>query len=211
MNMAFIINLACITVVYLLKKMFIMNGKSNFWVCLFVMAAGIALICMHSDEWLVVVLGWLFALPGALVILLSFLSKTYRRYSEGINLMSAIGSLMVGIIMIVWPAMLVGVLVYVLAALLVFLGIWQIVSLVKISIPVMPWWLYVLPALSLGAGIALLVTPLRTIEELFTLVSGIAMVCVGANGVFMAVTSYTARREHLRAIDNTDNNRPENY
>uniref|UniRef100_UPI00257D1575 DUF308 domain-containing protein n=1 Tax=Muribaculum sp. TaxID=1918611 RepID=UPI00257D1575 len=93
-----------------------MNGKSNFWVCLFVMAAGIALICMHSDEsllqWLVVVLGWLFALPGALVILLSFLSKTYRRYSEGINLMSAIGSFMVGIIKEFLPAIGVCVVVY---------------------------------------------------------------------------------------------------
>lgn len=191
-----------------------MNGKSNFWVCLFVMAAGIALISMHSEEsllqWLVVILGWLFALPGALVILLSFLSKNYRRNSEGINLMSAIGSLMVGLIMIVWPGMLVGVLVYVLSALLIFLGIWQIVSLVKINMPVMPWWLYILPVLSLAAGVALLITPLRTIESLFTLVSGIAMVCIGANGVFMAVSSYTARKEHMRVIDNVDNKNPGN-
>ena len=27
-----------------------MNGKSNFWVCLFVMAAGIALICRSEER-----------------------------------------------------------------------------------------------------------------------------------------------------------------
>lgn len=186
-----------------------MNGKSNFWVCLFVLAAGIALISMHSDEsllqWLVVILGWLFALPGAIVLCGAILSKKPRRYTEGVNMMSAIGSLVVGLIMIIWPQVLVGIFVYVLAGLLIALGIWQIVALATTRLPVaMPWWLYILPVLTLIAGIALLSTPLRTTEAVFTLVAGIAMVCVGANGIFMAVTGYTASRNHNQ-IESGDN------
>lgn len=177
-----------------------MSGKSNFWVCLFVLAAGIALICMHSDasllQWLVVILGWLFALPGGIMIVTAMLSKRPRGYSDGVSLISAIGSLIVGLVMIIWPEVLVGVFVYVLAALLIAMGLWQIVSLATSGLPVaMPWWLYVLPVLSLLAGIALLSTPLRTTESLFTLVAGIALVCVGANGICMAVANYSARRD----------------
>ncbi|MCM1020763.1 MAG: DUF308 domain-containing protein [Muribaculum sp.] len=176
-----------------------MNGKSNFWVCLFVLAAGIALISMHSDEsllqWLVVILGWLFVLPGAIILVSAVASKKRRQSTEGINLMSAIGSLIVGLIMIIWPQVLVGVFVYVLAALLIALGLWQIVALSMAGVS-MPWWLYLLPVLSLLAGIALLATPLRTTESMFTLVAGIAMVCIGANGVIMAVTAYAAGRDY---------------
>ena len=182
-----------------------MSGRSNFLVCFFVLAAGIALICMHSEatllQWLVVILGWLFALPGGIMIVSAMVSKRPRQYSEGISLISAIGSLIVGLVMIIWPEVLVGVFVYVLAALLIALGLWQVVSLATASVPVaMPWWFYVLPVLTLLAGIALLSTPLRTTEALFTLVAGIALVCIGANGICMSIANYAATRDYGRQI-----------
>lgn len=182
-----------------------MSGRSNFLVCLFVLAAGIALICMHSEatllQWLVVILGWLFALPGGIMIVSAMVSKRPRRYSEGISMISAVGSLIVGLVMIIWPEVLVGVFVYVLAALLIVLGLWQVVSLATASVPVaMPWWFYVLPVLTLLVGIALLSTPLRTTEALFTLVAGIALVCVGANGICMSIANYAAARDYGRQI-----------
>ena len=181
----------------------LMKTKSNFWISLFTLAAGIALIATHSDgrllSWIVVIIGWLFIIPGVIGLIITALSgrkNTAKSPSQTtLNTFSYAVSLIVGLIFVIWPQTLAGIFIYVLAAVMVASGLWEIIALATSRIPgLMPWWLYILPVLTIAAGIFLFTSPTNYTESLFTLIAGIALTCVGANGIFMSVNNYSVRR-----------------
>lgn len=185
-----------------------MRPLNSFFSYLLVLAGGIAMIVMHNDgsllRWLVIFLGVVFALPG-LISLIACLSRSSRDKGNtwmSIDVTAAVGSLVIGLIMLIWPGMVVGIFVYVLAVLLLLVGIWQIVTLSSNSWPGMgaPWWLYILPVLALVGGVSMLFSPLKDTESAFTLIAGIALTCVGANGLFMSVAVWSEMRS-LSAAD----------
>ena len=180
-----------------------MSGKNSFWSYLFVLAAGIVLICFHTRvnilEWLIIFVGVMFALPG-LIGLVSGISRSAK--NRGVNassMLSSIGSLIIGLIMIIWPTPFVGVFVYVLAAVLLIVGFCQIWSLAVDYRPYsMPMWLYILPVLIFITGVVMICSPLRDIESAFTLMAGIAMVAAAANGLFIYLAAYNNPAKQLR-------------
>lgn len=187
-----------------------MRTKSNFWMSLFALIAGITLIVTHSDgkllTWIVIMLGWLFAIPGFIGLVILALTSKRRaeepRYYTSLNTITYAIALVVGVIFIIFPQTLAGVLVYVLAAILILAGVWEISALIASRIPgMMPWWLYILPTLSIVAGIVLITSPLTATQSAFTLVAGIALTCVGANGLFMSVNNYATRRTLRKQTD----------
>ena len=68
-----------------------MSGKNSFWTYLFVLAAGIALICFHTRvnilEWLIIFVGVMFAIPG-LIGVISGISRSGK--GIGVNASSMI-------------------------------------------------------------------------------------------------------------------------
>ncbi len=185
-----------------------MKGKTSFWVQFFALAAGIVLICMHDRvnlvQWLIVFLGFMFAIPGVC----GLLEALYVRKKGGVGPVSTlafIGSLIVGILMIFWPGPFETIFVYLLAAALILGGFWHIWALAVGFKPYnLPGWLYVLPILVIIAGVLMLVTPVRQTESTFTLVAGIALVCIAANGLFMYLAAYDSRRQHMSDERKTD-------
>lgn len=180
-----------------------MRTKSNFWMSLFALIAGITLIVTHSDgkllTWIVIMLGWMFAIPGLIGLVILALTSNKRaaepKYYTSLNTITYAIALVVGVIFIIFPQTLADVLVYVLAAILILAGAWEISALLASRIPgMMPWWLYILPTLSIVAGIVLITSPLTATQSAFTLVAGIALTCIGANGLFMSVNNYATRR-----------------
>lgn len=186
-----------------------MSGKNSFWSYLFVLVAGIVLICFHTRvnilAWLIMFVGAMFALPG-LIGVITGISRSSR--NKGVNassMISSIGSLIIGVIMIIWPAPFAGVFVYVLAAVLLIVGFCQIWVLAVDYKPYsMPLWLYVLPALIFITGIVMICSPLREIESAFTLMAGIAMVAAAANGLFIYLAAYNSARPIKEEIKNTE-------
>lgn len=180
-----------------------MRTKSNFWMSLFALIAGITLIVTHSDgkllTWIVIMLGWMFAIPGLIGLVILALTSNKRaaepKYYTSLNTITYAIALVVGVIFIIFPQTLADVLVYVLAAILILAGAWEISALLTSRIPgMMPWWLYILPTLSVVAGIVLITSPLAATQSAFTLVAGIALTCIGANGLFMSINNYATRR-----------------
>lgn len=168
----------------------------------FALAAGIVLICMHDRinlvQWVIVFVGVMFAIPGVcgLIEALAGRNRNKGKGSAAVPVLASLGSLIIGVIMIFCPVPFEAVFVYFLAAVLILGGIWHIwVLAVGVRPLTLPGWLYVLPVLVAAAGIVILVTPVRETESIFTLIAGIALVCIAANGLFIYLASYGMRRE----------------
>lgn len=177
-----------------------MKGKTSFWMQFFALAAGIVLICMHDRinlvQWVIVFVGVMFAIPGICGLIEALAGRNKGKGGAAVPVLASLGSLIIGVIMIVCPVPFETVFVYFLAAVLILGGIWHIwVLAVGVRPLTLPAWLYVLPVLVAVAGIVILVTPVRETESVFTLIAGIALVCIAANGLFIYLASYGMRRD----------------
>ncbi len=178
-----------------------MSEKTNLWTNIFVLAAGIVLICMHNDisllNWMVMFIGAMCAIPG-LIGVISGISRSSKNRPTGMSIPSSLGMLVIGIIMLLCPSPFVAIFVYVLAALLIICGLVQIWSLAVEFRPFrMPLWLYILPVLVIATGIVIICSSLREVETTFTLIAGIAMTVSAINGLFIAMTVYNSNKVNV--------------
>ena len=185
-----------------------MNGKSNFWTNLFILAGGIVLICMHDRvnllSWAVFILGILFAIPGLIGILGAMRRSAGNSSTSTVNTASAVGSLLIGLIMIFWPEPFVSVFVYFLGAILILFGAMQIWFLAVGGRAVaLPGWLYILPVCVIIAGVVLICTPIRETQSVFTLIAGIAMVCNAVNGLLIYLSAYQSMQNDKKYLRDT--------
>lgn len=167
----------------------------------FALAAGIVLICMHDRinlvQWVIVFVGVMFAIPGVCGLIESFAGRN-RGGRGAVPVLASVGSLIIGVIMIVCPVPFETVFVYFLSAVLILGGIWHIwVLAVGMRPIVLPGWLYILPVLVVIAGIVILLSPIRDTEATFTLIAGIALVCIAGNGLFIYLASYGQQRRAI--------------
>ena len=176
-----------------------MKGKTSFWMQFFALAAGIVLICMHDRinlvQWVIVFVGVMFAIPGLFGLIEALVGRRKSRRGGPVPILASVGSLIIGVIMIVCPVPFEAVFVYFLSAVLILGGIWHIWILsVGVRPIVLPVWLYVLPVLVVIAGISILLAPVRETESIFTLIAGIALVCIAGNGLFIYLAAYGQHR-----------------
>lgn len=186
-----------------------MGRKSNFWTYLFLLAAGIALICMHTKvellSWVIMFIGAMFAIPGLIGVISGIIKSSRSERVDGMSVTSSLGSLIIGVILIVWPTPFVGVFVYILAAILIIGGLCQVWALATGYRPYkMPFGLYILPVLIIITGVVIICSSLKEIQEVFTLMAGIAMVATAANGLFIYLTAYNAVKRSNNRGDITD-------
>lgn len=182
-----------------------MSGKSNFWTYFFLLAAGIVLICMHTRvellSWMIMFVGAMFAVPGLIGVISGLVRGGKHERVDGMSVTSSLGSLIIGVIMLIWPTPFVGAFVYILAAILIIAGLCQIWLLAVASRPYrMPIGLYILPVLVIITGVVMICSSLREIQSVFTLMAGIALVATSLNGLFIYLTTYNS----VKAIDKTD-------
>lgn len=167
------------------------------------------LICFHTRvnilAWLIMFVGVMFAVPGLIGVITGISRSSRNRGVNASTMISSIGSLIIGVIMIIWPEPFAGVFVYVLAAVLLIAGFCQIWVLAVDYKPYsMPLWLYILPVLIFITGIVMICTPLREIESAFTLMAGIAMVAAAANGLFIYLAAYNSAKPELNEAKQHD-------
>lgn len=186
-----------------------MNSKHSLLTSLTVFVVGIIFIILHNHigilPALVVILGVMFILPGLynLVCVIAgrgrFGAPGASRASAGIAAVAAIG---LGLWMVVSPEFFVGLIAYVFAAVLVFIAVYQIIDLAYWSRPIiMPGYLYILPVLTLIAGIVILCTSVRTLNNVFVLITGICLVAAGLNSLLEYMSSHPARNAGQKRIE----------
>jgi uncharacterized membrane protein HdeD (DUF308 family) len=131
--------------------------------------------------YLVITIGVLFLVPGLFAI---FSYLTRKREVEMMFPIAGLGSLLFGIWLIVMPGFFVGILMYVLGVVLLMAGIHQLVSLTQArQWSVVPWGLYVLPALVLVAGLVVLANPFEAATVPFVML-GVSSVIYGATDLW---------------------------
>ena len=107
-----------------------MKGKTSFWMQFFALAAGIVLICMHDRinlvQWVIVFVGVMFAIPGLFGLIEALVGRRKSRRGGPVPILASVGSLIIGVIMIVCPVPFESVFVYFLSAVLILGGILHI-------------------------------------------------------------------------------------
>ena len=105
-----------------------------------------------------------------------------------------IGSLALGVLLLVWPSLFVNILMYVLGALLLLIGGTQIAALLryaKISAP--SWASFIIPVAIIAAGIFVILKPMEAASLPFTIL-GIAYIAYGVSEFFIGIRLYRLRR-----------------
>lgn len=181
------------------------NEKSTLITNLFVFIAGILLIILHNRvsimESIVVILGLMFLIPSVISLIVVFLQRRaeYNRGYSYAGIIPAIGGIVFGLFLVVRPEIFVGILVYMFAAILILGGLYHILFLAIGSKTVkMPGWFYILPALMTIAGIVIMFTDLRTLENIVVLITGIALVCFSVNSLLEYIGYKTVFRSVTR-------------
>lgn len=187
-----------------------MNGKGSFFVSLLILAIGVALIVLFGrydiPRMILTVCGIAFVVP-AVISLLSLFSRSREGSvpapARFFQLISSVGGLVLGICIMVMPETFRGLLVYLFGALLVVIGVYQVYLLSRKTRPGdYPSWTYIMPLLSLVAGVVMIATPsLHRVENehWLLLVTGIGFIFFGLTSFIVSVYNFKKRREVKRA------------
>lgn len=161
---------------------------------LVVLALGVALIAMHNEirlmEYMVMLIGIAFIIPSVYLIIgtLYYRKKGLPAYYSTAGLVSAIGSLCIGVLLLSIPTFFIGFLTYLLAALMVLWGIAHIIALIRSSSTYRySLWLYIMPTATTIAGVVILASSVKEIQSVVVLITGIAMVASSLNFIAKVV------------------------
>lgn len=128
--------------------------------------------------WIVIIIGLMFVIPGAYVLLSQLLGNRQRRSSMAI--VSAVGCVCLGLCLCLIPSAFVSILIYVFAFTLIVCGIAQIVNLSDFK---MPAGFYIVPALVTLTGIVMVFLGAEKDASVIVLISGIALVIYAVNAL----------------------------
>ena len=203
------------------KNTNIMSNKGNALISILILALGGVFIWLYDGDTLprniVLLCGLAFVVPAVISLLSQFIARRSDRASAGLRLIQmvcGIGGLGLGLSIILLPDVFRPLLVYPFAALMVGGGAFQVFQLSHGNRPVdYPGWLYVAPILILAAGVVALCLPqFHTVEfeKWVVLMTGIAGVLFGINGLCVSVLSHRLpRRNQARIAEQTTSVKPE--
>lgn len=180
-----------------------MNSKTNLLMAVLMAGTGIALIVLHNRvdilSWISVLIGIMFIIPSLFSLGLTFFSGNREdRSSSASSIIASIGGLGLGVAMCIVPGTFAGIFVYVFAAILVVAGLWHIVFITWLAKPaVMPGWFYAIPVLLVIAGVAILFTSIKTINNVVVLITGIAFICSAVNSILELVATRPSATRRL--------------
>ena len=129
--------------------------------------------------YLVMTIGVLFILPGA-ISTINYFSRPKDEFGKRpLFPIEAAGSILLGIWLVVMPAFFVNILMYVLGAILVVAGLHQLVSLITVrKWASVPFGFYLMPTLTLIVGIMILAYPFGAAANTFV-IFGVASLFYG--------------------------------
>ncbi len=176
-----------------------MSNKGNTLISILILILGAVFIYFFDGDQLprsiVFLCGLAFAVPALVLLLATFFtgkSKHSAAY-RGIQIVCGVGGLGLGACIILMPDIFRPLLLYPFAALLLVGGAFQVFLISHKQRPVdYPAWMYVIPILVMITGVVMLcVTPLRNVENerWVVLITGIAAVLYGLNGIMVTVQS----------------------
>lgn len=193
-----------------------MKRFSSFITIVVTAAVGIIFIVWNSHiallSWFVIAMGICLILPG-LVSLIETLTTRYRgrrtvessgqeevdfvekRTPSFFTIVASICTVALGVWMILAPDFFIGIIAYLFAAILIVYGLYQIYSLGWLNAGfAMPWFLYVVPVLMVGAGVVIMCTSVHTMNSVVVLLAGIMLVVSAVNKAMGSMARYQFKR-----------------
>ncbi len=190
-----------------------MSNKGNVLISFVILVLGGVFIWLYDRDilprFIVLLCGLAFVVPAVLSLLSTFFTgKNSRRGSAMriIQMVCGVGGLGLGLCIMLMPDVFRPLLFYPFGALMIVGGLFQVFQLSNRNRPTnYPGWLYVAPILVLAAGIVTLCLPAlhgESSERWLVLVSGIAALLFGINGIIISVENY--RHRHMHKVSHQD-------
>ncbi|MDE6859763.1 MAG: DUF308 domain-containing protein [Duncaniella sp.] len=172
------------------------NGKTDIFTSIIVGIAGIAMIVLHNRigimEWIVIMIGVMFIIPGVFSVLLGALSKQRKSTT---SVIAGIGAIALGVIMCAMPVQFAGIMVTIFGCLLIVNGVYHLCFVAWLSRPfVLPFYYYIIPVLLIVTGVVVMFTSVRTINSIVLLVTGIAFVCSSVSSLMEWIATHPSHR-----------------
>ena len=172
-----------------------MKNKFSIFSDIIVFIAGLLLVALHAKaqllETIIIIVGIMF-IVSSVVTFISLLTRrrdplSLAEWSGSFAVIPAVGGLILGIAMLSAPTFFVGFIAYTFAILLIAGGLfklWILFSANK-NTPALrfPTSLFAIPTLMLVAGIVILFTGVRRIEQAFILITGIFFIAYAVNSL----------------------------
>lgn len=173
-----------------------MKSPNNWFSALVMCVIGVILIVMHNRvdvlSTIIVILGIALILPAIFSICkLGFRRKDEVERPVSVSVVvSSLAACALGIWMVFQPTFFAGFFTYFFAILLVVYGLFRIIMLLMLNrYFYTSFWLYVIPILIMVAGIVILCTDIRTINEIVVLIMGISLVASAVNYVIESIAT----------------------
>lgn len=178
-----------------------MNNKTSLLTAVLMAGIGIALIVLHNRvdilSWISVLIGIMFIIPSLFSLGITFFGHREPEKSVSVStVIASLGGLGLGIAMCVASGTFAGIFVYVFAGILIVAGIYHIVFITWLAKPyVLPGWFYVIPVLLIIAGVVILFTSVRTLNDVAVLITGIAFILSAVNSIIELVATRPQQKQ----------------
>ncbi len=187
-----------------------MSNKGNAFISILVLLLGAVFIYFFDGDEIprsiVFLCGLAFAVPALILLLATFFTGKNRHSAgyRGIQIVCGVGGLGLGACIMLLPDVFRPLLIYPFAVLMVAGGAFQVFLISHKRRPVdYPAWMYVIPIVVIIAGVVMLcVTSLRDVENerWVVLITGVAAVLYGFNGIMVSVQAHRLAPLHPEAV-----------
>ncbi|MDE7160969.1 MAG: DUF308 domain-containing protein [Muribaculaceae bacterium] len=182
------------------------NNRNYIWTYIFTLIIGVLLLVFTGRTNLfniiIQVMGALFVIPSVIMLFLGFAGKKEpdgtRQSRPWYVAVTAIGGLILGVLLLVMPGFFSNYLLYTLAIILILEGVAQIINLSGMGNDVggTPAGWFVMPWLTVAAGVTIIIIGPERIANAITIITGVVMVLYSVNGL-MGVSSHHVVRRRL--------------
>lgn len=164
-----------------------MKSKLPLLSNVFVFIVGLLLVVLHNRaailEMIIIIIGIMFIVPSCLALIALFARKE-KRMMSGVAGVPIVGGLILGIALVAAPQFFVGFTAYTFAIVLILGAVYKLWALLSWSRRVhFPIGCYIIPTLTLAAGIVILSTDVLRIESVLVLVTGISFMAYAINSL----------------------------
>ena len=164
-----------------------MKSKLPLLSNVFVFIVGLLLVVLHNRaailEMIIIIIGIMFIVPSCLALIALFARKE-KRMMSGVAGVPIVGGLILCIALVVSPQFFVGFTAYTFAIVLILGAVYKLWALLSWSRRVhFPIGCYIIPTLTLAAGIVILSTDVLRIESVLVLVTGISFMAYAINSL----------------------------
>lgn len=186
-----------------------LNVKTDMLTSLVVGVAGIAMIVLHNRldvmSWIVMMIGVLFIIPGVFSVLTGALS---RERKSGAAILAGVGAVLLGAMMCARPEFFAGIMVTIFGIILVMIGIYHICFVAWLARPfVLPFYYYIIPVLTIVAGLVVMFSSVRSFNSVVLLITGISFICSSVSSLMEWIATHPGHHrgdgmDYTRRTDN---------